>query len=204
MKRSATGTAIALLAAAMLVCRSLPSAAAGQSAEPEVESKPVQVKLLDLTLLDQDGRPLKFRSDVIGDRLVVVDVFFSTCGLVCPILSAIFSDLQDRLGDRLGSDVRLVSVTVDPNTDVPRRLKEYARQWSARAGWYFLTGEKHDVDRVLEGIGAYTADFTSHPTMILVGDGGTGEWTRFYGFATPDQVMDKLSELSAKRQAKAR
>jgi len=202
MKRSVTGMVLALLAFFLLVGSGVVRAADQKTREPDVESRPVQVKLQDLQLVDQNGKKVRFRSDVIGDKLVAIDVFFSTCGLVCPILSAIFADLQDQLGDRLGRDVLLVSITVDPKTDVPRRLKEYATRWDAKPGWIFLTGEKHDVDRVLEGIGAYTVDFASHPTMILVGDGRSGDWTRFYGFATPDQVMGRIRELTTARQTK--
>ena len=82
--------------------------------EEKVESRPVQVKLLDITLLDQDGKTVRFRTDVVGDRVVVIDTFFTKCTLICPILGAIFADLQDQLGDRLGRDVRLISIAWIP------------------------------------------------------------------------------------------
>jgi protein SCO1/2 len=181
-------------------------ASQGKEGEPEVEAKPIQVKLHDLELLDQDGRKVRFRSDVIGDRIVVIDSFFTTCGLICPILSAIFADLQEQLGDRLGKEVSLVSISVDPTTDIPPRLKEFAGTWEAKPGWVFLTGQKQTVDRVLDGdgLGLYSADFTAHPAAFLVGDGKNGGWTRFYGFATPEQIMGRIDELSAGRRAVAR
>jgi len=176
----------------------------GKEEEPAVEARPVEVKLLDLELLDQDGRKVRFRSDVVGDRIVVIDTFFTTCGLICPILSAIFADVQDRLGDRLGKEVVLVSLSVDPNTDIPPRLKEYAVTWEARPGWVFLTGRKTVVDRVLEGLGLYTSDFTSHPAAFLVGDGKSGQWTKFYGFPSPEELLGRVDELSAARRTSAR
>ena len=176
-------------------------AAQGKDEEPEVEAKPVEVALHDPVLLDQDGRKVRFASEVVGDRIVVIDTFFTTCGLICPIVSAIYADLQDRLGDRLGGEVALVSISVDPKTDIPPRLKEFAGMWEAKPGWVFLTGRKQDVDRVLEGLGLYTPDFTAHPAAFLVGDGRNGGWTRFFGFATPEQIMGRINELSAKREA---
>ena len=169
--------------------------------EEKVESRPAQVKLVDLPLLDQDGKTVRFRTDVVGGRIVVVDTFFTTCGLICPILGAIFMELQEMAGDRLGRDVVLVSISVDPLTDIPPRLKAYAGQWEARPGWVFLTGGKPAVDQVLTGLGLYSADFADHPSAILVGDGKSGEWTRFYGFATPEQLMGKVTELTGKRAA---
>src|SRR5512139_2162787 len=101
----------ALVVAMLLACLPLPGIAetGGKgTGEEKVESKPVQVKLDDQPLLDQDGKTVRFRTDVVGDRIVVVDTFFTTCGLICPILGAIMMDLQEQLGTRLGSDVALV------------------------------------------------------------------------------------------------
>jgi protein SCO1/2 len=196
--------AVLLVLAASLFLPGRSFSAQGKKEEPAVEAKPVEVKLLDMELLDQDGRKVRFRSDVIGDRIVVIDSFFTTCGLICPILSAIFADLQEQLGDRLGKEVALVSISVDPNTDIPPRLKEFAGTWEAKPGWVFLTGQKTSVDRVLDGLGLYSADFAAHPAAFLVGDGKSGEWTRFYGFATPEELLGKVDELSARRRTLAR
>jgi cytochrome oxidase Cu insertion factor (SCO1/SenC/PrrC family) len=167
---------------------------------PEAEARPVILQAPDVELLDQDGGKVKFRSDVLGDRIVVLDVFFTSCGLVCPILSAIMADLQDALGERLGKEVSLVSVTVDPVTDIPPRLKEYSERFHARPGWTFLTGKTDSIAPVLKSLGAYTADFTRHPSMILVGDARTGEWTRYYGLPPADLLLGKVNELAAARR----
>ncbi|HSB73902.1 MAG TPA: SCO family protein [Candidatus Methylomirabilis sp.] len=161
----------------------------------EVEVKPTTVRLHDLDLLDQDGKRMKFKTDVVKDRLVVIDTIYTTCPVVCPILSATFANVQQALGDRLGKGVFLISITVDPATDVPPRLKAYAERWEAKPGWIFLTGQKSTVDLVLQGLGVYSADYTDHPPTILVGDVRRGEWTRFYGFATPEQILTKVKEL---------
>ena len=95
----------------------------------------------------------------------------------------------------------LVSISVDPNTDIPPRLKEFAGKWEAKPGWMFLTGQKATVDRVLEGLGLYSADFAAHSAAFLVGDGKSGDWTRFYGFASPEQLMVRVDELSAARRS---
>ena len=168
----------------------------------EVEGKPIRLTFHDRTLVDQDGRKVKFPADVIGDRIVVIDTFYTTCTQICPILSATFLEVQEQLGSRQGREVVLVSFTVDPVTDIPPRLKEYADSWSARTGWLFLGGEKGSVDQVLKGLGLYTANFVDHPPSYLVGDGKTGQWTRFYGFATPEQIVAKIEELAAARRTR--
>jgi protein SCO1/2 len=175
----------------------------GATAAKAVPSSPVQVRLFDAPLQDQDGRNVRFVQDAVEGRIVVVDTFFTSCGLICPILGAIFADLQEMLGDLLDREVRLVSITVDPLTDIPPRLKKYAAQWEARPGWVFLTGEKQNVDHVLEGLGLYSPDFRDHPSAFLVGDVREGKWTRIYGFATPEQLMGHVREFLAQRKAKS-
>lgn len=168
--------------------------------KPAEPAKSADVDLRDLTLVDQDGRQVKFVSDVIGDRIVVMDFVYTSCTTVCPVLSAVFKQVQGRLGDQLGEDVALVSVSVDPARDTPERLKAYADRQQARPGWIWLTGGKRVMDEVLDGLGAYSPNFEDHPAMVLVGDGRTGEWTRFFGFPSPDRIMEQVTALQAARQ----
>jgi protein SCO1/2 len=162
--------------------------------------KPADVELKDLSLVDQDGHEVKFVSDVIGDRIVVMDFVYTSCTTVCPVLSALFAQLQKRLGEELGREVALVSVSVDPTRDTPQRLKAYATMHQARPGWVWLTGPKRRMDEVLDGLGAYSPNFADHPSMVLIGDGRSGEWTRLFGFPSPDRLMEQVNALQAARR----
>jgi protein SCO1/2 len=167
--------------------------------KPAEPPKSADVDLKDLELVDQDGNTVRFVSDVIGDRIVVMDFVYTTCTTVCPVLSAVFGQVQDKLGDRLGNEVALVSVTVDPIRDTPKRLKAYAAKHKARDGWIWLTGPKTRVDDVLDGLGAYSPNFEDHPAMVLVGDGRTGQWNRFFGFPNANRLMERVDALAAAR-----
>lgn len=158
-----------------------------------------KIQFPDEVLLDQDGKSRKLVSDVLGDRIVVMDFIFTTCTTVCPLLSGIMTGVQGGLGD--AEDVALVSVTVDPGRDTPERLHAYAAKWHAKPGWTFLTGEREHVKRVLEAAGAYTTDFTAHPPMVLVGDGRTGQWVRLNGFPKRAQVLAEVNALRQRREA---
>lgn len=159
----------------------------------------VDVEIKDLELRDQDGQIRRLSSDVIGDKLVAMTFVYSSCTTICPIYSALFTQIQELLGDRLDRDVVLVTLTLDPATDVPLRLKREAEKYSARPGWVYLTGDKGNVDEVLRGLDAYFADFTQHPPMALIGDGRTGTWRRYNGFPRPERVVRMLEELEAAR-----
>ena len=60
------------------------------------------------------------------------------------------------------------------------------------------------MDDVLDGLGAYSPNFSDHPAMVLVGDARTGEWSRFFGFPSPDRLMKQVNALRAARLAAAR
>ena len=170
-----------------------------QKSEPAAES--VRIDLRDQWLVDQNGRDLKFVGDVIGDNIVVMDFVYTTCTTICPVLSALFTQVQSQLGDAVGDEVTLVSMSVDPVRDTPQRLNAYSAKHRAGEGWLWLTGEKGDVEDVLTGLGAYTPSFEDHPSMVLIGDGRTGEWKRLFGFPKPDRIVQIVNELREQRSA---
>ena len=160
----------------------------------------IDVQLHDLELVTQDRKRVRFKSDVIADRLVAMTFVYTTCTTVCPVYNAIFSQLQDLLGERLGTEVVLVTMTLDPARDVPRRMKKEAKKFKAKPGWVYLTGKKQNVDQVLRGLDAYFADFTQHPPMAIVGDGRTGIWKRFNGFPQAERLLAMIDALEAARE----
>src|SRR5688572_29105534 len=105
---------------------SLPKADSGPSA-PALSA--AEKYFSDVELIDQDGTKLRFYNDVLKNKIVVINTFFTTCTNICPPMNRNFEKMQEALGDRLGKDVFLVSITVDPATDTPPRLKEYSRRF---------------------------------------------------------------------------
>jgi protein SCO1/2 len=170
-----------------------------KKSEPALES--ANVDLRDRPLLTQHEDEVLFVSDVIGDNIVVMDFVYTTCTTICPVLSAIFTQVQGKLGDQVGDDVVLVSMSVDPARDTPQRLRAYSSKHRAGDGWLWLTGAKPVVDEVLVGLGAYTTNFEDHPTMVLIGDGRTGEWKRLFGFPNPDRIVNIVNDMRASRQS---
>lgn len=174
-----------------------------QMAQPEaVKAAAVTIDLRNEPVQDHDGRDLRFVDDVIGDKLVVLTVMYTSCTTVCPVTTALLSQVQGALGARQGKEVELISLTVDAPTDTPARLKAYAAKVGARPGWSWITGKKPAVNKILEGIDAWTADFTQHPSMVLVGDPQTKSWQRFYGFPSPHKIVAAVDQLQTARASK--
>jgi protein SCO1 len=116
----------------------------------EVQSQAPANCLTDIKLVDQSGHNVSLAS--LKGKPMLVDFIYTTCPGPCLMETAKFANVALRLGDKLGSKVTLVSITVDPEHDGPQQLLQYSQQQGADAkGWYFLTGSPADIDRALAG-----------------------------------------------------
>ena len=167
----------------------------GPAAGEEPAPSPAHRYFTDTELLNQDGRPMRLYSDLLKDKIVVIDVIFTTCTGVCPVLSGTFAKFQDRLGDRLGKDVLLLSISVDPVNDTPAKLKEYAARFKARPGWHFLTGSKENVDAALRKLGQYVENKEAHQNLFILGNERTGLWKKAFGLAKPEDLYPVLDSV---------
>ena len=156
----------------------------------------------DVELIDQDGRKVRFYTDVLKGKTVVVNALFTTCTNVCPPISRNFERIQEALGERLGRDVFLVSITVDPENDTPEKLKAYAEKFHARAGWSFLTGKKENIDQALYKLGHYVQDKNSHKTIVIIGNESTGLWKKAFGLARAEDLIALVNEVMNDRPQK--
>jgi len=122
-------------------------------------------------LMTQDGRKVRFYSDMLHDRAVVVNVMYANCKDACPLITRQMVEVKDELGDLFGKKVFFVSITSDPARDTPRAMKRYAQEQHADvAGWTFLTGSKGNVEAVLKRLGALSENFEEHSTTLYILD----------------------------------
>ncbi|HVF45623.1 MAG TPA: SCO family protein, partial [Pyrinomonadaceae bacterium] len=131
----------------------------GQGAAEPAEAAPgggaaSGMNIPDVELLDQDGRKVRFYSDLVKGKVVAINFIFTTCTTICPPLGATFARVQRELGERAGRDVQLISISVDPATDTPERLKAWGQKFKAGGGWTLVTGAKPQVDELLRALGA--------------------------------------------------
>lgn len=179
----------------LLFTIAIASAAAAQQAQPAAPSSPAAHYFANLHLVDQDGRRVDLYRDVMQGHTVVIDTFFATCTGSCPMMTNTLARLQTRFADRLGRDLRLVSITVDPANDSPAKLREYARHVQAKAGWLFLTGTKDEVHAALAKLGQSVETRESHTNVMLVGNDATGLWKKVFGLAKPEEVGDVVETV---------
>src|SRR5215510_5248463 len=135
MRRHLLPTAAALTAAALF--------ASGASI---VQSRPWgEGYIPNLPVITQDGKTVRFYDDLVKGKIVIVSFIYTSCTDICPITTARLTQLEEKLGDLVGRDVFLLSMTVDPENDTPERLKEYSEAFQTGPGWSFVTGSPQDI-----------------------------------------------------------
>jgi len=149
----------------------------------------------EVDVLDQNGNALHFYSDLIKGKTVAINFIFTNCTTICPPLAATFARVQKEMGDKVGRDVHFISISVDPLTDTPERLKAWGAKFKAGPGWTFVTGNKEQIDKLLYALGASVSRREDHSPTVIVGNDVKGVWTRTYGLARTTQLEELIMNV---------
>jgi len=139
-------------------------------------------KFSDIELFTQHGERVRFYEDLVRDRAVLINLMYTTCEKICPANSARLAQIYDMLADWMGTDITLLSISIDPEVDTPERLKRYWEVFGAKPGWLFLTGDYDEIDRLRHELGVYDldpvidADKTQHSGVLTFGNDRTDRW----------------------------
>lgn len=150
----------------------------------------------DSSLLDQNGKKVKFYTDLVKGKVVVISFFFTKCNDVCPMLGRSIAKLKTRLGKRLGRDVFLISVSKDPVNDTPEQISKWVKEYGASSGWTLLTGEPSVIKQLLWDFGGEQLGQTNHESILIVGNDRTGVWTSTDGLLFPNDIVKVIDDVS--------
>jgi protein SCO1 len=165
-----------------------------QSGRGTIEQSPAHKYFTDVVLVNQDGKQMRFYSDLIRDKVVVISSFFATCQASCLPVNHNLEKLQQALGEHMDRDVHIISISVDP-TDTPANLKEFAKKRNAKPGWYFLTGDKQNVDIALNKVGQFVDHKQDHTNLIIIGNERTGLWKKAFGLAQSGELLKVVESV---------
>lgn len=160
---------------------------------PEAATPP---RIPDVDCLDQNGKKLRFNTDLVKGKVVVISFIFTNCTFVCPIIGEGVARLQTALGDRVGRDVQLISVSTDPVTDTPEKLKAWGARLKAKEGWTMVTGEKAEMDRLLKVLTGGVSGNKTHEPLLLIGNEATNVWTESYAYESPAKIIQQIDRVS--------
>ncbi len=180
-----------------------PAAAEGQAQAPQRPRTPpteqqTREYFTDLSLLTQDGESVRFYTDVLKDRVVLINFIYTNCKDTCPLMTQMLLKVRDSLGEMFDNPVRFISISTDPKRDTPQALTEFATQQKANdPGWVYLTGEKENIDFILKRLGQYTPNFEAHTTMMIAGNVRTRHWMKIPPMTPVPAIVAKLQSLAS-------
>ncbi len=186
---------------AFLLALGLAAAACGQAlAGDEFSSAPQSSRwgkdyLPNVEVQDQDGKTFHFFDDLIKDKLVVINFIYTSCTDICPLTTARLAQVQERLGDVVGRDIFMYSITIDPEHDTPAALKQHADAFRVGPGWKFLTGKPDDIAAIRYKLGERSRIAAEHRHEMLLGNAATGNWSRDSAFGDLERVAFNIRSL---------
>lgn len=184
----------------VLLLLSLPAAAQHHHHPAAALAAPSKIE--DVPVVTQDGAPARFYSDLVKGRVTAIQFVFTSCTTVCPLMGVRFAQLQSRLGSD-AARVSLLSVSIDPANDTPQRLAAWSKRVGAKPGWTLVTGTKPDMDRLLQSLGASSADPAAHTPLVLIVDDraadGEPSMLRLDGLADPTAMAAAIRKVISSR-----
>ena len=151
----------------------------------------------NIPLVTHEGKSVRFFDDLIKGKVVTINFIYTSCPDVCPLETAMLREVQEILGDRVGRDVFMYSITIDPERDTPEVLKKYAEKFDVAPGWLFLTGKKEDVTLLRRKLGLYSEEkggdaLEAHSVSGIMGNQSTGRWMRMSPFENPHIMATQI------------
>jgi len=172
------------------------AASSSTPASPTDDQPPISsMQIPDARVYDQDGKLHYFYSDLVKGKTVAINFIFTTCTGICPPMTATLRRVQQDLPTRSPA-IQLISVSVDPETDTPERLRDFAAKFHAGPGWTFVTGDRTEIDSILRALGVAIANKNDHTPMILIGNDPGHQWTRMYGLSSPTALVEAIKKAA--------
>ncbi len=160
-------------------------------------------RFLNVALTTHEGKTVRFYDDLIKDKTVLMNFFYTNCAgeSLCPMATANLARVQKLLGKRVGKDIFMYSITLDPEHDAPAVLKRYARGFGAGPGWLFLTGEKSDIEMLRRSLGdvdldpAKDREKSTHTGMLRYGIEPLERWAACASLTRPEWIVKNVARM---------
>ena len=179
-----------------LLCAFVHSLSAQGRTQPAIAPLPVP----DLQVVTQSGDHLRFNSELVKGRIAIVTGFFTTCTSMCPITQESLAHVAKLLGARLGKDVVIISLSVDPEHDTPERMKAWSEKFHTGPGWVLASGNKSDVQTLLKSLGLFVDLPQRHQSALMVGGQASG-WVRISSWTSPEKLVKLVDDIAATRHS---
>jgi protein SCO1/2 len=155
----------------------------------------------DAVLTTHEGRQARFYTDLLKGRRVLINFVFVGCTDVCDSVTANLAAVQDILGERVGTEIFMYSISLQPDFDTPEVLKDYADRFAVKPGWSFLTGRPQDVEVLRWRLGfadidpVLDTDLFQHAAMLRIGEERLDRWAMAAALLTPESLVATINRV---------
>ncbi len=157
-----------------------------------------QHNLPNIPLISHEGKQVLFYDDLVKDKAVSLNFFFSNCDEICPVVTANLAKVQKLLGNQVGRDIHMYSFTLKPAEDTVSVIRQYRQKFGAGPGWTFFTAKPDDMEKLRRAIGfsypdpAIDADKTQHIGNVRYGNEPLMLWSACPGMAHAQWIAETL------------
>jgi protein SCO1 len=179
----------------------LAALAASMQAPAAVTRDPRAQRFPDVRLITHEGKTVRFYSDLLRNRIVLINMSYALCNNVCPPMTQNLLRVQQALGARVGRDIHMLTLSVLPEQDTPAEMAAYVRQNRIGTGWTFLTGRPEDIKRARISLGFYDrdpqvdADRTQHTGMVRIGNDALDRWCMTPALLEPELIVEAVMSV---------
>lgn len=160
-------------------------------------TRDAQTYFTDTLLRDQNGNEVRFYSDVLKGRLVMLNVIFTHCSDACPLITRKLKDVRAAMGEEMARQVTFISLSSDAERDTPDVLKAFAEKHGVDSpNWIFLTGDKANMDLVLTRLGQLGESPEAHSTLLIAGDVPNKRWSKIRPDAPANAIAQRLQLMT--------
>ena len=155
----------------------------------------------NVVLTTHEGRKVRFYDDLIRDKVVLFNMMYAQCDGICPTMTDNLVRVQHLLGARVGRDVFMYSITLQPEQDSPQDLKIYAAVHGVKPGWQFLTGSPTDIRSIRYRLGFFDPDpvvdgtKATHTGAIRIGNDVYERWTMAAALSGPEHILATINHV---------
>jgi protein SCO1 len=155
----------------------------------------------NFVLETHEGKKVRYYDDLLKDKIVVINMMYTVCSGICPANITNLLQVQEALGSRLGRDIFMYSLTLQPEFDRPKNLKDYVKLRDIKPGWTLLTGKPSEMEQIRRRMGfvdsdpVADADLKNHTGMVRVGNVALDRWFMMPAMSRPQQIARAILEL---------
>jgi protein SCO1 len=160
----------------------------------------------NVQVTSHEGHKYHFYEDLVQGKTVLINFFYADCSGICPTMTSNLLKIQKALGSQMGRDTFIYSISLKPEKDSPKKLREYAEMHGIKpgSGWLLLNAHRPDMDTLRERMGfkdsdpVLDADINQHTGILRFGTDVYDHWSGYPLLGKVDTIVEMVKQLDPK------